>query len=283
MFNIQIKSSKNGYNYDNIARLVPVPKQRYERYQRGDIFNNYIIVYLMPENMSTFATYLYLLKMSRLNDLYKAMETLRKEGLPVNEDLERKANEIEEEIIKKEILPILTKSIEPALQPVQRELVLVVDYIPGQPISVHLSRKRNFTADMPDAKEIVVDPEVAHDQRDSKSTDDKDKIQRGSARDMAVFFPDGTIIAEKTAVDTLMATVKKIGVARVRQVVEEYNLKFCKVPVISNRRDAKYGKSQKDLGNGWLLITHSNNPMKKKFIEKVSQVLNLGIKVTLNE
>lgn len=220
--------------------------------------------------------------MSRLSKLYEAMETLRKEGLPVNEDLERKANEIEEEIIKKEILPILTKSIEPALQPVQRELVLVVDYIPGQPISVHLSRKRNFTADMPDAKEIVVDPEVTHRKHDSRN-DIEDKIQRGPARDMAVFFPDGTIIAEKTAVETLVAVVKKIGVAEVRQVVEEYNLKFCKVPVISNRRDAKYGKSQRDLGNGWLLITHSNNPMKKDFIEKVSNVLHLGIKVTLNQ
>lgn len=116
--------------------------------------------------------------MSRLSKLYEAMETLRKEGLPVNEDLERKVNEIEEEIIKKEILPILTKSIEPALQPVQRELVLVVDYIPGQPISVHLSRKRNFTADMPDAKEIVVDPEVTHRKHDSRN-DTEDKI--GSA------------------------------------------------------------------------------------------------------
>lgn len=220
--------------------------------------------------------------MSRLDDLYKAMETLRKEGLPVNEDLERKANDIEEEIIKKEILPILTKNIEPALQPVQRELVLVVDYIPGQPISVHLSRKRNFTADMPDAKEIVVDPEVAHSQH-GKKTDNEEKIQRSPARDMTVVFPDGTIIAEKTAVETLVATVKKIGVTQVRQVVEEYNLKFCKVPVISNRRDVKYGKSQKDLGNGWLLITHSNNPMKKKFIEKVSKALHLGIKVTLNK
>ena len=220
--------------------------------------------------------------MSRLNDLYKAMETLRKEGLPVNEDLEKKANELEEEIIKKEILPILTKSIEPALQPVQRELVLVVDYVPGQPISVHLSRKRNFTADMPDAKEIVVDPEVTHRQHGSHNDTD-DKIQRGPARDMAVFFPDGSIIAEKKAVDTFVKVVKKIGVAEGRKVVEEYNLKFCKVPVISNRRDAKYGKSQKDLGDGWLLITHSNNPMKKEFIEKVSEALHLGIKVTLNQ
>lgn len=89
--------------------------------------------------------------MSRLSDLYKAMETLRKEGLPVNEDLERKANELEEDIIKKEILPVLSKTIEPALQPVKRELVLVVDYVPGNPLSVHLSRKRNFTAEI-DAK-----------------------------------------------------------------------------------------------------------------------------------
>ncbi|MFA6832696.1 MAG: hypothetical protein WCR36_10610 [Bacteroidaceae bacterium] len=220
--------------------------------------------------------------MSRLSKLYEAMETLRKEGLPVNEDLEQKANEIEEDIIKKEILPILTKNIEPALQPVQRKLVLVVDYVPGQPISVHLSRNRNFTTNMPDSKEIVVDPEVTHHQHGSH-TDSEDKIQRGPARDMAVFFPDGTIIAEKKAVDTLLKVVQKIGVAKVRQVVEDYNLKFCKVPVISNRRDAKYGSSQKDLGNGWLLITHSNNPMKKTFIEKLSEVLNLGIRVTLNQ
>ena len=42
--------------------------------------------------------------MSRLSDLYKAMETLRKEGLQVNENFERKANEIEEEIIKRGII-----------------------------------------------------------------------------------------------------------------------------------------------------------------------------------
>lgn len=55
------------------------------------------------------------------------------------------------------------------------------------------------------------------------------------------------------------------------------------MPVISNRRDAKYGKSQRDLVAGWLLITHSNNPMKKAFIEEVSDVLQLRIKVILQE
>lgn len=218
--------------------------------------------------------------MSRLDDLYKAMETLRKEGLPVHDDLEQKASELEEEIIKKEILPVLTKTIEPALKPVQRELVLVVDYVPGQPLSVHLSRKRNFTAELDDAKEIVLDPEVSHTNHEQPHSDDK--IQRGPTRDLAVTFPDGTEIAEKTAVETFVKAVKKIGVAEVRKVVEDHNLKFCKVPVISNRRDAKYGKSQKELGGGWLLITHSSNLTKKQFLDKVSDVLHLGLEVTLN-
>lgn len=175
---------------------------------------------------------------------------------------------------------MLSKTIEPALQPVKRELVLVVDYVPGQPLSVHLSPKRNFAAELSDAKEVVLDPEVTHWNRNSSS---EGKMERGLARDMTVVFPDGTVIAEKIAAETMVAVVQKIGVTKVRKVVEEYNLKFCKVPVISNRRDAKYGKSQRDLGGGWLLITHSNNPMKKAFIERISEILHLGIKVILKD
>lgn len=93
--------------------------------------------------------------MSRLSDLYKAIETLRKEGVSTG-DLEEKVGLAEEEIIKNEILPIVTEGIAPALEQVQSELLLVVDYIPGMPISVHLSRKRNFTAGMQDAKEVRV-------------------------------------------------------------------------------------------------------------------------------
>ena len=66
-----------------------------------------------------------------------------------------------------------------------------------------------------------------------------------------------------------------------RKIVEEQKLVFCKVPVISNRKDTKYGKSQKDLGDGWLLITHSNNMMKKKFLERISDALQLNLKIII--
>ena len=73
--------------------------------------------------------------------------------------------------------PVLKQNIEPALQPVKRELVLVVDYVPGNPLSVHLSRKRNFAAEIPDAKEIVIDLEVTH----SKHFRIETQTQRGPA------------------------------------------------------------------------------------------------------
>jgi len=99
--------------------------------------------------------------MSRLSDLYKAMETLRKEGVSTD-DLEQKVGELKEEIIKKEILPVVTETIAPALKQAQRELVLVVDYNPNSPISVHLSRKTNITA-LLDAKIMEIDPQVSQE------------------------------------------------------------------------------------------------------------------------
>ena len=79
-----------------------------------------------------------------LKKLYEAMSTLREMNLPISDELVDKANSLEEEIIKNDILPVLKDAIEPALKDVQREMVLVVDYKPGKPITVSLSRKTNI-------------------------------------------------------------------------------------------------------------------------------------------
>ena len=210
--------------------------------------------------------------MSRLSDLYKAMETLPKEGLPVNEDLERKANELEEEIIKKEILPVLSKTIEPALQPVQRELVLVVDYVPGKPLSVHLSRKRNFTAEI-DAKEILPDPEVEHKEIGKTGP----KIVKQPVTRLRIAFSDGTVIQERNAAETFVAFVRRVGVERVRSL----GLKQCKIPLVSNTIDKKYGDKQKPLGNGWYLMTNTSTQSKLKDIEYIARAFNIKVKVDI--
>ena len=211
--------------------------------------------------------------MSRLSDLYKAIETLRKECLSLNEDLEKQVSELEENIIKKEILPIVTETIAPALKQVQRELVLVVDYVPGMPISVHLSRKRNFAAGISDAKEILPDPQVEH--REIGSIGPKRKA--APATRLRIVFSDGQIIQEDLAAETFRQFVMKVGPEKVRALGMKQN----RVPLVSNTLDKKYQSSQKSVGGGWYLITCSNTQTKKRDIERIAKALGIQLRVEI--
>ena len=208
--------------------------------------------------------------MSRLSDLYKAMETLRKEGVST-EDLEQKVGSLEEDIIKKEILPVVTQTIEPALKQVQRELVLVVNYHPGEPISVSLSRKANI-AELLDAKLLEQDPQVEH--RDgTKRRNPVERINEKSV--LRVTFPDGTVIEDKKAKMTFTKTIQKLGLMRVRNL----GIAFCGVPIVSNTLDKKYGKTQVPVEGGLYVMTHSSTHDKKKMLDKISTRLGIKLKV----
>ena len=210
--------------------------------------------------------------MSRLSDLYKAMETLRKEGVST-EDLEQKVGSLEEDIIKKEILPVVTQTIEPALKQVQRELVLVVNYHPGEPISVSLSRKANI-AELLDAKLLEQDPQVEH--RDG--TKRKNPVERINEKSvLRVTFPDGTVIEDKKAKMTFTKTIQKLGLMRVRNL----GITFCGVPIVSNTLDKKYGKTQVPVEGGLYVMTHSSTHDKKKMLDKIST--RLGVKLIVEE
>ena len=207
--------------------------------------------------------------MSRLSDLYKAMETLRKEGLSLNEDLEKQVSELEEDIIKKEILPVVTQTIEPALKQVQRELVLVVDYHPGEPISVSLSCKTNI-GELLDAKLLEQDPQVEH----RNGTKRRKPVERVNEKTiLRVTFPDGKVIQDKKAKITFTETIRRIGFMKVRNI----GIAFCGVPIVSNTRDRKYGKAQVPVEGGFYVMTHSSTNDKKKQLDKISKELHLGL------
>ncbi|MDD2293735.1 MAG: hypothetical protein PHD07_05960 [Bacteroidales bacterium] len=209
--------------------------------------------------------------MTRLEELYKAINTLRKEGIELDEKLICQTNELEENIIKKEILPMLTQSIEPALKPIQRELVLVVDYVPNQPLSVRLSRKRIISEQI-DAKEILPDPQVDH--REGSNHTANTKAPKTNIR---ITFPNGQIIKEHTATDALILFVKIVGAINVRKI----GIIRCKFPLISNTIDSKYGSRQKELGGGWYINTNTSTSDKAKDILRISDSLNLDVKVEI--
>lgn len=207
-----------------------------------------------------------------LDQLYQSMETLTSMGISIDERLEKQVAEKEEEIIKNEILPLLTEKIEPALSPVKRNLVLVVDYVPGEPLSVRLSRKFNFSNSIPDAKELTTPPM-------STSGPIKSPITRARSGDFVVSFPDGKVIANNIAADTFEEVIRIIGIERVRKVVEEHNIRINKVPLISRHKHEYY--QQRELGGGLYLITQCNNNNKKKILTRLSNLLNLGLEVEI--
>ena len=64
-------------------------------------------------------------------------------GVKLPKSVLQQVEELEEGIIKEEILPALSSDIAPRLNPIQRDLVL--EYHPGEPISVALSRKTKIS------------------------------------------------------------------------------------------------------------------------------------------
>lgn len=209
--------------------------------------------------------------MTKLETLYASIKGLEKVGLTLTDEMLKKADELEEQLIKTEVLPTLSKDIEPRLSQIQRELVLVVEYKPGEPISVALSRKTNI-AELLEAKRLELDPQVEH----KIGKKHEKPIERVNGKSiLRVTFPDGTVIADKKAKVTFTETIKRIGLMRVRNL----GISFCHVPIVSNTLDSKYGSAQMPAGNGFYVMTHSSTHDKKKQLDKISKELGLGLKV----
>ncbi len=208
--------------------------------------------------------------MTKLQKLYSTIQNLKELGLELGNDLLKQTSELEQEIIKKEILPVVSEKIEPIISQIQRELVLVVDYVPNEPLSVRISRKRNFTDQM-ETIEIVPDPKVDH----NIGTIKRNSRSKSAKTNLRVTLPNGKVIENHFAYETLQEVVMLAGVEKVRSI----GIIQCGVPLISNTQDNFY--NQKEIAKGMFLITHSSTGQKRQQIEKISDALNLNLKVEI--
>lgn len=134
--------------------------------------------------------------MATLKELYTTLKSLRDMNLPVDDKLLKAADNLEEKIIKEEILPALSQNIEPQLNEIQRDLVLVVEYHPGEPLSVALSRKTKIS-EIIDAKTLTPrssTPVKSNDKPETVVPHEPTKHIDNPTKGMRVTFPDGTVI-----------------------------------------------------------------------------------------
>ena len=211
--------------------------------------------------------------MTKLEKLYSIIENSKAVGVKLGKDVLQQVETLEEGIIKEEILPALSDDIAPRLEPIKRDLVLVVEYHPGEPISVALSRKAKIS-EIVGTKLMQPDPPVEH-REGAEHT--RPVVNRAARTGLCVTFPKGIVIAEPTARRTFVKSIEHIGVYQVRKL----GLTLCKVPLVSNTQDKKYNSAQICTKDGLYIMTHSNTAEKAKILKKISDRLHLGLKVEI--
>ena len=204
--------------------------------------------------------------MSKLSKLYSMIANARELGIELGKDVYQQTDKLEEEIIKKEILPVIKEQIEPTLRQIKRDLTLVVDYVPDVSVRVRLSRESGIY-NREDFVELTPDPQAEHGTRKGGKN-----IKRAPKSAVRVIRKDHTVIQEYSAAATLVAAIAEANPIKVR----ELGRICCKVPLVSTTKDEKYAKTQVEVSPGLYVITHSNNKMKKDYLEQISTELGLG-------
>ena len=217
--------------------------------------------------------------MTKLEKLYSIIENSREVGVKLSKDVLQQVEELEEGIIKEEILPALGNDIAPRLEPIKRDLVLVVEYHPGEPISVALSRKTKISEIM-GAKTLTPrssTPVKSEEEPTEVKPHEPTKHIENTTKGMRVTFPDGTVIWHRQAIDTFIDALRKIGLERIPEVGIEhgngYNL------ASRDKRPTVPGRIWQHECDGWYIYSNISNSQKTEDLKRISDYYRLGLKI----
>lgn len=208
--------------------------------------------------------------MTKLQKLYSSIESLKELGVKLPPELIEETNRIEEEIIKNEVIPTLEKEISPIISQIQRELVLVIDYIPGEPLQVRMTRKRSLK--LTEEEEKFFENSKSTNRETSYSITPHTKSKRTN---LQVTFQDGITINNNYAYQTLLERIEKIG----PEEVAKLKIKRSGIDLVSKVEDEFY--NQHKIKDGFWVITHSSTLQKKKYLDEISERLNLELVVKI--
>lgn len=205
--------------------------------------------------------------MKTLEELYATIKNLQDSNIPIEGATRKKLEEIEENLIKEEIFPLLSEAIEPLLKDFQRDLVFVVKYQPNSSISINFPDKIN-------TKESY---ENNLDTKPAVTTQKKyeEKVNNSSWKGLRVTFPDGTVICNSRAIDTFVNTIKKIGFEKVANI----NIKRAGHNLVSKEKCTTKSYNCQVECDGWYIWSCLSNEDKNWHLETISNYYQLNLKI----
>jgi hypothetical protein len=215
--------------------------------------------------------------MTKLEKLYSIIENSKEVGVRLTKEVLQQVEELEEDIIKEEILPALSSDIAPRLEPIRRDLVLVVEYHPGEPISVALSRKAKISEIM-GAKTLTPrgsTPVKSEEKPESAESHEPTKHVENITKGMKVTFPDGTVIWHRQAIDTFIDTLRNIGLKRIAELGIKHGGGFDLVS--KEKRPTVPGRIWQHECEGWYIYSNISNSTKAEDLKLISDYYQLGL------
>ena len=199
---------------------------------------------------------------TELEELYNYIEFSKKLNVELSDSVLWQVTDAENRWIAQAMMPAIREHLEPLLNILKNSVNLAIEYRPGEPVKVQVSREGQ------PVRLNLLACESGQEHRRPIST-------------LRIWINDHEYIQEKNAVQSMIKAVNLAGPARVAALriptTGEYLVQK------NGNKVERYAISQKELNDGWLLQTCSNSAQKKKQLERISDALGLGWRVELVE
>lgn len=196
--------------------------------------------------------------MEKLDQAYKAVEMLKALDLPVSNEQIRAIAMMERQYLREEVIPKVTEEMTPLVEMMHNKFRLEVTYNHESGLDIQVVDKK------------PVQESLFPSMASKTSRKEKKWIIR-------IVYPDGHAFCSKVVWETLADVVKFAGIERVRDIgIMMFGENF----VSQNPHpDERYRKAQKEVGQGYSIMTCSPTYMKYDQIKRINKELNLGLRI----
>jgi len=224
--------------------------------------------------------------MSKLSEFYALRDSLANDS----EVTDTQWNELEQKLIREEILPEVQEQLKCILSRVQSSLSIHVDYTPNENLaisctphciqtSLSMCPNSSKSIDHPTVEVPVVEKVITEEpvETEDDTDDSEDAITRGPRQYFSVRL-NGKMVEGKNGAQILARTIQQIGYKRVAALGimfgdGKYNL------VDRNQRTDDGLKWQQPMGE-WFIYSNMSNPRKIAILQEIAQKLDLDMQVT---
>jgi hypothetical protein len=103
------------------------------------------------------------------------------------------------------------------------------------------------------------------------------KVGKKKTHILRVTFSDGRVVEDKNVSTTYCVFIKEVGAERINSL----GIFHAGVNIVSKELDSKYSNYQKDIGDGWYVMTNSSTLLKYQDLQRIIDEYGLEISVSL--